>query len=63
MKKKIIERLQSKVVVITTVAIIGGIIKHYIPGISDDFQIVTDAMIAILSIYGVFNDPTNKEGF
>jgi uncharacterized membrane protein len=60
MKQK---RYQSKVVWITAAAIVGGVIKHYIPGITDDYQLITDAAIALLALFGVLNDPTTKGKF
>lgn len=56
-------RFTSRASWLIVVAVLGGVIKHYIPTISDDWQLITDAIITILTVFGIFNDPTNKEGF
>lgn len=56
-------RFRSKITWVAIVLVVVGVAKRYIPGISDDIQFISDAVIAILTIVGVLNDPTNKEGF
>lgn len=56
-------RFRSRLMWIALVAVVGGVVKHYIPGVSDDFQIVTDAAIAVLTIVGVLNNPTDVGKF
>ena len=56
-------RLRSKAAWVIIAAVVGGVVKRYIPGITDDWQLVTDAIITVLTVFGVFNDPTNKKGF
>jgi uncharacterized membrane protein len=56
-------RFRSKIVWVAAVAIVGGVIKHYIPSITDDWQLLTDAAIALLALFGVLNNPTDKESF
>ena len=63
MNKETQNRLRSRASWLIVVAVLGGVIKHYIPGISDDWQILTDAAITILTVFGIFNDPTNQKGF
>ncbi len=48
---------------VVIVGVVVGVVKRYIPGISDDVQVISDAVIAILAVVGVLNDPTNKDGF
>jgi uncharacterized membrane protein len=63
MNKEMQDRLRSKASWVVVAVVLGGVIKHYIPGISDDWQLLTDAIITILTVFGIFNDPTNKKGF
>ena len=56
-------RFRSKAAWLVTIAVVGGVVKHYIPGISVDYQIITDAGIALATVWGVFNDPTSKGQF
>ena len=63
MNKELQNRLSSKASWVVVAAVIGGVIKHYTPVISDDWQLITDAVITILTVFGIFNDPTNKKGF
>lgn len=63
MSKETQSRLRSRLTWIVIVGVVVGVVKHYIPGITDDVQLISDAVITILTIVGVLNDPTNQKGF
>lgn len=47
--------------VVAQLALIGGI--YFSQGTVDTFKIVAGAVISILTIFGIFNDPTNSDKF
>lgn len=60
----IIERLKSPVVITNIVAGIVGILMNLgIIETGDTIQSVANAIIGILIVIGVLNNPTDKEGF
>ena len=60
----IIERLKSPIVITNVVAGIVGILMNLgIIETGDTIQSVANAIIGILIVIGVLNNPTDKEGF
>ena len=57
------ERWRSKIMWISVLAVVGGVVTRYIPGIAEDYQLITDAVITVLALVGVLNNPTDKEHF
>lgn len=56
-------RLKSKVVwaaVLAQVLLIAGL---YLPEVSNEIKIVGTAVIEILTLFGILNNPTDKENF
>lgn len=56
-------RLTSPVVWGSVLAQVLLIVGLYMPNITDSVKIVGMAVIEILTLFGVLNNPTNKEGF
>lgn len=57
------EKLHSKVVWMSAIAIVVGLIAHYNPSVSEDVDIITTAIVSILTLFGVLNNPNDREGF
>ena len=56
-------RFKSAVVWGAVLAQILLVIGFFFPEISDGVKIVGGAIIEILTLFGILNNPTNKEGF
>lgn len=56
-------RLTSPVVWGSVLAQVLLIVGLYMPNITDSVKIVGMAVIEILTLFGVLNNPTDKEGF
>ncbi len=56
-------RLRSKVVWGAVLGQILLIIGLYLPNISNEVKVVGSAVIEIFTLFGVLNNPTNKNGF
>lgn len=56
-------RLKSRVVWAAVLGQILLIIGVFLPEISDVVKIVGGAIIEILTVIGILNNPTNKDGF
>ena len=57
------ERLKSKVVWLAVIAQILVIIGVFVPDISDTVKIVGTAVVEILTLFGVLNNPTDRFNF
>ena len=57
------KRLTSPVVWGSVLAQVLLVIGLYMPNITDSVKIVGMAVIEILTLFGVLNNPTDKEGF
>lgn len=57
------ERLKSKVVWLAVLAQVLLILTMYAPQISDQVKVVATAIIEILTLFGVLNNPTDSENF
>ena len=56
-------RFKSKIVWTAVLGQILLIVGFFSPEISDGVKIVGGAAIEILTLFGILNNPTNKEGF
>lgn len=56
-------RLRSKVLWLAVVAVVVGVVTRYIPDVSTDVKFIADAVITLLTLFGVLNDPTSKDKF
>jgi uncharacterized membrane protein len=61
-------RLKSKVAWVAVAALVLFILKNYgllapIGLTENSFKELTDLIFAVVTAFGIFNDPTNKEGF
>lgn len=61
--KKIIERLKSPVVWISVISQVALIVAIFNPEITDTVKIVGGAVVELLTLFGILNNPENKEGF
>lgn len=57
------EKLKSKVVWLTAVPVIAGIIAMWTISGADTFTQVAMSIISLLSIFGILNNPDSKEKF
>lgn len=57
------ERWKSKVVWLAVLAQILIIIGVFVPGIAEPIKIVGTAIIEILTVVGILNNPTDKNNF
>ena len=56
-------RFKSSIVWIAVLAQVLLIINLYNPNLTEDIKIVGTAIIEVLTLLGVLNNPVNKEGF
>lgn len=63
MKNELIKRLKSPVVWGCVVAQIVLIIAVFSPATSETVKQIATPVIEILTLFGILNNPTNKEGF
>lgn len=63
MFKKILKRLKSPVVWASIVAQIGIILTVLIPQISEEFKIISTAVLEIITVVAVLNNPDDRSSF
>ena len=63
MKNEIIKRLKSPVVWGCVIAQIALIVAYINPDISETIKHIATPIIEIATLFGLLNDPTNREGF
>lgn len=56
-------RWKSKVVWLAVLAQILVIVGLFVPGIAESIKIVGTAIIEILTLFGILNNPTDKDNF
>ena len=56
-------RFKSSVVWIAVLAQISLIIGLFLPGLTENVKILGGSIIEILTLFGILNNPTDKEGF
>lgn len=57
------KRLKSKVVWLSVLAQVLLIVGVFIPNISDEVKIIGTALIEIATLFGVLNNPTERDKF
>lgn len=57
------KRLKSPVVWLAVVAQVSAILMHYSPEVSATVKGIAEPLIEIAVLFGILNNPTNKEGF
>ena len=57
------DRLKSKVVWLSVLAQVILIIGVFIPNITDEVKIIGTCLIEIATLFGVLNNPTDKDRF
>ena len=57
------ERLKSKVVWTAVLSQVLIIIALFLPNIADEGKIIGTALLEILTLFGILNNPTDKENF
>lgn len=56
-------RLKSKVVWLAVLAQLVLIITNFSPDVANEIKIVATSVIEILTLFGILNNPTDKERF
>lgn len=56
-------RLKSKVVWIAVLSQIMLIVTMFLPQIANEFKIIATVIIEVATLFGVLNNPTDKENF
>ena len=63
MKQEIIKRLRSKVVWLGIIAQILNIVVLLRPDVADTVKIVLMSVVEILTLFGLLNNPSDRENF
>lgn len=59
-----VEKLKSKVVWITAIPLIAHLIAMFVsPEYAETFSEAGTTIVTILAVFGILNNPDNKEGF
>ena len=61
--KKVIDRLKSPVVWLAVVSQIALIVAIFNPEITDTVKAIGAILVEIFTLFGILNNPENKEGF
>lgn len=57
------EKLQSKVVWLTAIPLIASLIAIWCPGVSEQFTQVATTIVTLLALFGILNNPNDRENF
>ena len=57
------EKLRSKVVWITAIPLIATTVAHYIPAAGEEFTTIATTIVTLLALFGILNNPNDKESF
>ena len=57
------ERFKSPVVWAAVLAQVAIIIALFMPEISDEFKTISACVVEILTLFGILNNPTDKDNF
>lgn len=63
MKKEIIKRLRSKVVWLSVLAQIIIVVGLFNPDLNDYVKVIGTVLIEIATLFGVLNNPADKDNF
>ncbi len=61
--KKIIQRLKSPVVWISVISQVALIVAIFNPDITDSVKTIGGVLVELLTLFGILNNPENREGF
>ena len=63
-KQKFLEKLSSKVVWITAIPLIANLVATFASqAYADQFSTVGTTFVTLLALFGILNDPNNKNAF
>ena len=60
---KIKEKLKSKVVWLTAIPLMANLVGMFCPDYVDSFARIGTTLVSLLAIFGILNNPNDKEGF
>lgn len=60
---KIIERLKSPVVILQLISVIGAVVMHFFPQVSDTVKYIVDTVVIVYNIFAGLNNPSDKLNF
>ena len=64
MKKKILEKLSSKVVWVTAIPLIANLVAMFASkAYADQFSGVATTIVSLLALFGILNNPNDKQSF
>ena len=61
--KNVLEKIKSPVVWVAVIAQMTALFALYDTGMSEQFKTVATIIIEILTLFGILNNPNNREGF
>lgn len=62
-KKNIKEKLQSKVVWVAAIPLIGNLIAMYSGVAGEKFTNIATTVVTLLALFGILNNPNDKDNF
>lgn len=64
MKKKILDKLKSKVVWVTAIPLIANLVAMFASQqYADQFSTAATTVVTLLAVFGILNNPDDKESF
>lgn len=57
------EKLKSKVVWLTAIPLIANLVGMFLPEYQEQFATVGTTVVTLLALFGILNNPNDKEGF
>ena len=63
MKETLKRRCTSQVVWLTAIGLVANLIAVYVPDVADGFTQISTTIVSLLALFGVLNNPDNKEEF
>lgn len=61
--KNIAEKLKSKVVWVAAIPLIANLIAMYSGVVSEHFTTIATTVVSLLALFGILNNPNDKENF
>lgn len=56
-------KLQSKVVWLTAIPLIANLVMMFIPGMEETFTEVATTVVSLLALFGILNNPNERDSF
>ena len=64
MKKTILDKLSSKVVWVTAIPLLANLVAMFTSqSYADQFSTVATTVVSLLALFGILNNPNDKESF